>query len=105
MSDGGVLALVALTLAVIALFLWRTVVALDRAELRLRRLVAGVWAARKAVDETTDLAAALGRDIDGGREALERLDRFKRGPDGPPAGGAGPVALPRRPGPLPDAPA
>ena len=102
MSDGAVLALVAVTLAAVVLVLRRLVTALERAELQLRRLVAGVWAARKAVVETAVLAADVERDAAGGREALERLDRFRRGDGDAPAGGAGPVALPQRPGPAPE---
>ena len=45
-----------------------------------------------------DLAAAVERDAASGRAALDRLEALKR-PDPGTAGPAGPVALPRRPGP------
>jgi hypothetical protein len=100
MSDGAVLGLVALTLALIVAGLFRLAAVLDAAELALRRLVAGVWAARRAVAEAGELAAAVERDAVSGQAALDRLAALKRGRS-PEPGGAGPVSLPRRPGPSP----
>ena len=100
MSDGAVLGLVALTLALIIAGLFRLATTLDNAELALRRLVAGVWAARRAVAEAGELAAAVERDAASGQVALNRLAALKRGRSREP-GGAGPVSLPRRPGPSP----
>ena len=100
MSDGAVLGLVALTLAVIIARLFRLARTLDDAELALRRLVAGVWAARRAVAEAGKLAAAVERDAASGQAALDRLATLKRGRS-PEPGGAGPVSLPLRPGPSP----
>ena len=100
MSDGAVLGLVALALALIVAGLFRLAAVLDSAELTLRRLVAGVWAARRAVAAAGELAAAVERDAASGQAALDRLQALKQGrPPGP--GGAGPVSLPLRPGPSP----
>ena len=100
MTDGAVLGLVALTLALIVAGLFRLATTLDDAELALRRLVAGVWAARRSVAEAGELAAAVGRDAASGQAALDRLAALKRGRSREP-GGAGPVSLPLRPGPSP----
>lgn len=100
MSDGAVLGLVALTLAIVIAGLFRLVAALDSAELALRRLVAGVWSARRAVAAAAELATAVERDATQGRAELDRLQTLSRsrpGRDG--NGGAGPVSLPFRPGP------
>ena len=78
MSEGAVLGLVALTLALIAASLFRLAAVLDSAELTLRRLVAGVWAARRAVDAARELATAVERDATTGRAALDRLEQLKR---------------------------
>jgi len=102
MTTGAVLGLVALVLALIIAGLFRLVAVLDSAELTLRRLVAGVRAARRAVAAAGELAAAVERDATVGQAALDRLDELKRarpGSDGPAGqGGAGPVSLPLRPG-------
>jgi hypothetical protein len=100
-SDGAVLGLVAFTLAVIIAGVFRLVAVLDSAELALRRLVAGVWSARRAVDTAAELAAAVERDAARSQAELERLHRVQRARPAP-NGGAGPVALPFRPGPSPD---
>ena len=100
MSDGVVLGLVALTLALIVAGLFRLFAVLDSAELTLRRLVAGVWAARRAVAAAGELAAAVERDASRGQAGLDRLEALKRGRS-PDRGGAGPVSLPLRPGPAP----
>ena len=100
MTDGAVLGLVALTLALIIAGLFRLATVLDDAELALRRLVAGVWAARRAVAEAGELAAAVERDAASGQAALDRLADLKRGRPRQP-GGTGPVSLPLRPGPSP----
>ena len=78
MSDGAVLGLVALTLAVIIAGLFRLAAVLDSAELTLRRLVAGVWSARRAVATAGELAAAVERDAASGQAALDRLAGLKR---------------------------
>jgi hypothetical protein len=100
MSDGAVLGLVALTLALIVAGLFRLAAVLDSAELTLRRLVAGVWAARRDVAAAGELAAAVERDAARGQAALDRLEALKRSRSSEP-GGAGPVSLPLRPGPSP----
>jgi hypothetical protein len=97
LSDGAVLGLVALTLALIIAGLFRLAAVLDDAELALRRLVAGVWAARRAVAAAGELGAAIERDAASGQAALDRLAALKRGRSRDP-GGAGPVSLPLRPG-------
>lgn len=102
MSDGAILGLVAVTLAIIVAALFRLVAVLDSAELTLRRLVAGVWSARRTVQSAAELAAVVERDAARGRTELERLQSLKRprsARDGPGNGGAGPVSLPFRPGP------
>jgi hypothetical protein len=101
-SDGAVLGLVAFTLAIVVAGVWRLVAVLDSAELALRRLVAGVRSAGRAVEAAAELAAAVERDAARGQAELERLQRAGRarsGRDG--NGGAGPVSLPFRPGPSP----
>jgi len=95
---GAVLTVVALILALIIAGLFRLVSVLDSAEMTLRRLVGEVRATGKAVKAAGDLAAAVERDAASGRAALDRLEALKR-PDPGTAGPAGPVALPRRPGP------
>jgi hypothetical protein len=101
MSTGAVLTVVALVLALIIAGLFRLLVVLDSAELTLRRLVAGVWAARKAVEAAAEVAAAVERDATSGQAALDRLEELKRSSE--PAdladqGGVGPKSLPFRPG-------
>lgn len=101
MSDGVVLGLVAVTLAVIVVGLFRLVATLDSAELTLRRLVAGVWSARRTVQAAAEMAAAVERDAARGRAELDRLQSLKRprsARDRSGNGGAGPVSLPFRPG-------
>lgn len=100
MSDGALLTVVALVLVVVIVGLFRLVAVLDAAELSLRKLVAGVWAARRAVETAAELAAAVERDAAGGQEAFDRLDELKRRRAVPPgSGGTGPVSLPLRPRP------
>jgi hypothetical protein len=95
-----VLSVVAAVLVVTVAGLFRLVAVLDSAELTLRRLVAGVWAARRAVENAAELAAAVERDATGGRAAFDRLDELKRSRAVPPGtGGTGPVSLPMRPRP------
>jgi hypothetical protein len=98
-SSGAVLTVVAVALAVLIAGLFRLLAVLDSAELGLRRLAADVRAARKAVGVAGDLAAEVERDATLGRAALDRLEGLKR--PAPPAGGAGPMSLPERPGPAP----
>jgi hypothetical protein len=99
-SEGAVLTVVAVALAVVIAGLFRLLAVLDSAELTLRRLVAGVWAARRAVERASELAVAVERDAADGRAALDRLDELKRSRPLPPgARGTGPVSLPLRPGP------
>ena len=62
MSDTTVLSVVAVVLAVVIALLFRLVRLLDAAELSLRRLAADARAARKAIVEAGDLAAAVERD-------------------------------------------
>jgi hypothetical protein len=101
-STGAVLGLVALVLALVVTSLFRLVTVLDSAELTLRRLVAGVRAARKTVEAAGELAAAVERDATSGQAALDRLEDLKRRhPGSTDQGGAGPVSLPLRPGPSP----
>jgi hypothetical protein len=105
-SDGAVLGLVAVTLALLVAALFRLVAALDSAEMTLRRLVVGLWSARCTVQAAAALAAAVERDAARGRDELDRLQSLKRprsardgSRDGSRNGGAGPVSLPFRPGP------
>jgi hypothetical protein len=100
MTSSALLAGVAVVLAVIIAGLFRLVALLDSAELALRRLVAELGAARKAVAAAGDLAAALERDATLGQAAFDRLQALKRSAP-PESGGAGPVSLPLRPGPSP----
>ncbi|MEW6475175.1 MAG: hypothetical protein AB1679_23210 [Actinomycetota bacterium] len=79
MSSVTVLTIVAVALAVVIALLFRLVSVLDSAELSLRRLAADVRAARKAVLEAGDLAAAVERDAGRGEAALRRLEELKRG--------------------------
>ena len=78
MSSGAVLTVVALSLALVILGLFRLVGVLDSAELSLRRLVAGVRAARKDVGAAGELAAAIERDAARGQAALDRLEDIKQ---------------------------
>lgn len=100
MSDGTVLAVVALTLVAIAAGLFRVVALLDSAEMALRRLVAGVWSARRAIETAGELADDVERNARLGRAELERLHALRRPRPGRDqhAHGAGPVSLPFRPG-------
>jgi hypothetical protein len=102
-SNGALLALVALALALVIAGLFRLVAVLDSAELTLRRLVAGVRAARRAVEAAGELAAAVEHDATSGQAALARLEALKRSRSGSNGladqNGAGPVSLPLRPGP------
>jgi len=84
MSTGAVLAVVALALALVIAGLFRLVAVLDSAELRLRRLVAELRAARKELNVAGDLAAAVERDATEGRAALDRLESLKRARPGRP---------------------
>jgi hypothetical protein len=97
-TSGAVLAVVALLLAVTIAGLFRLVAVLDSAELTLRRLVAGVRGARRAVESAAELAAAVERDAAGGQEALDRLGQLKRRSTPSGQSGTGPVSLPLRPG-------
>lgn len=102
MTNGAVLAVVALLLAVMIAGLFRLVAVLDSAEMTLRRLVAGVRGARRAVEGATELAAAVERDTAGGQAAFDRLHELKLSRPNPSGdSGAGPVSLPLRPGPSP----
>ena len=83
MSSGAVLTVAALAMALVILGLFRLVGVLDSAELTLRRLVAGVRAARKEVNAAGRLATAVERDAARGQAALERLDDLKRGRSDP----------------------
>jgi hypothetical protein len=78
-SSGAVLTVVAMGLALVILGLFRLVGVLDSAELTLRRLAAGVRAARKDVDAAGELAASVERDAARGQAALDRLEDLKRG--------------------------
>jgi hypothetical protein len=78
-SSGAVLTVVALSLALIILGLFRLVGVLDSAELSLRRLAAGVRAARKDIDAASELAAAVERDAARGHAVLDRLEDLKKG--------------------------
>ena len=82
MSDGVVIGVVTLTLALIVAGLFRLAAVLDSAELTLRRLAAGVWTARRAVAAAGELAAAVERDAVSGHAALNRLEALKRGRSG-----------------------
>jgi hypothetical protein len=98
-TNGAVLGVVALLLAVMIAGLFRLVAVLDSAEMTLRQLVAGVRGARRAVEGATELAAAVERDAAGGQEALDRLGQLKRSRPAPSGqNGTGPVSLPLRPG-------
>jgi hypothetical protein len=103
-SSGALLTLVALALALVIAGLFRLVAVLDSAELTLRRLVAGVRAARRAVEAASELAAAVEEDATRGQAALDRLAVLKHSRSGSgraDRNGAGPVSLPLRPGPSP----
>ena len=79
MSSAAVLTLVALSLALVILGLFRLLRALDSAELTLRRLAAGVRATRKDLSVASELAGSVERDAVRGQAALERLEDLKRG--------------------------
>ena len=79
MSNGAVLTVVAIVLAIVIALLFRLVRILDSAELTLRRLAADVRAARKTLVEAGNLAAAVERDASHGEAALRRLEELKRG--------------------------
>ena len=79
MSSAAVLTMVAVALALVIFGLFRLLRALDSAELTLRRLAAGVRAARKDVSAAGELAASVERDAARGQAALDRLDDLKRG--------------------------
>ena len=79
MSTGVVLTVVAVVLALVVAGLFRLVAVLDSAELRLRRLVAEVRGARKALRTAGELAVAVEHDAAQGRAALGRLEDLKRG--------------------------
>jgi hypothetical protein len=79
MSDGVVLAILAVILALIIAGLFRLLGVLDSAELTLRRLVAEIRATRKEVGTAGELAAAVERDAVQGQAALGRLEDLKRG--------------------------
>lgn len=79
MSSGAILSVVAVALALVILGLFHLVGVLDSAELSLRRLAAGVRAARKDVGTASELAASIERDATGGQAALGRLEDLKRG--------------------------
>jgi uncharacterized protein (UPF0333 family) len=81
--SGTGLAVVAVVLALVIAGLFRLITVLDSAELTLRRLVAEVRAARKAVAAAGELAAAVERDAARGRAALHRLERLKQGRPAP----------------------
>lgn len=99
MTNGAVLAVVALLLAVTIAGLFRLVAVLDSAEMTLRRLVAGVRGARRAVEGATELAVAVERDTAGGQAAFDRLHELKQSRPTPSGeSGTGPVSLPLRPG-------
>lgn len=78
MSDGVILTLVAMALALAILGLFRLLGVLDSAELTLRRLAAGVRATRKDVDVAAELATTVERDAARGQAALDRLEDLKR---------------------------
>lgn len=78
MNTGVGLTLLAVTLALLIAGLFRLVAVFDSAELGLRRLVAEVRAARKAVAAAGELAVAVERDAGGGEAALGRLETLKR---------------------------
>lgn len=84
MSSGAVLTVVAVALALVILGLFRLLRVLDSAELTLRRLAAGVRAARKDVGTAGELAASVERDAARGQAALDRLEDLKRGKRQPP---------------------
>jgi hypothetical protein len=83
MSEGVVLTVVAVALALAIAGLFRLLGVLDSAELTLRRLVAGVRATRNDVGAASELAAAVERDAVRGQAALGQLEDLKRGRDQP----------------------
>jgi hypothetical protein len=78
MSDGIVLTVVALVLALVIARLFRLVGVLDSTELALRRLAGDVRAARKTMATAGELAASVERDATSGQAALDRLGELKR---------------------------
>jgi hypothetical protein len=78
-SNAAVLTVVAVVLAIVIALLFRLVAVLDSAELTLRRLAAGVRAARKDVAAAGELAASVERDAARGRAALGRVEQLKQG--------------------------
>ena len=78
MSNGAVLTVVAVALALVIFGLVRLLRVLDSAELPLRRLAAGVRSSRKDVAAASELAAAVERDAARGRAALDRLEDIKK---------------------------
>ena len=78
MSSAAVLTVVALTLALVILGLFHLLRVLDSAELTLRRLAAGIRAARKEVVAAGELATAVERDAARGQAALDRLEEIKQ---------------------------
>jgi len=79
MSRDAVLTMVAVALALVILGLFRLLRALDSAELTLRRLAAGIRAARKDLRVAGGLAASVERDAVRGRAGLNRLQQLKQG--------------------------
>ena len=100
MSEGAVLGLVALTLALIVAGLFRLFAVLDSSELTLRRLVAEVWAARRAVADRRR-AGSRRRARRRQRPGRPRPARSPETGPLPEPGRAGPISLPLRPGPSP----
>jgi hypothetical protein len=78
MSRGAVLTMVAVALALVILGLFRLLRVLDSAELTLRRLAAGIRAARKDLRVAGELAASVERDAGRGQAGLDRLEQLKR---------------------------
>jgi hypothetical protein len=76
-SSGAALAVVAVVLTLVIAGLFRLVAVLDSAELTLRRLVAEVRAARKAVKAAGELADTVERDAASGQAGLDRLEALK----------------------------
>jgi hypothetical protein len=80
-SDGAVLTVVAVVLAIVVALLFRLLRVLDSAELSLRRLAADARATRKAVVEAGELASAVDRDAGLTQVALLHLQAGS-GPSG-----------------------
>jgi hypothetical protein len=79
MSNGAVLTVVALVLALVIAGLFRLVAVLDSTELALRRVAGEVRGARKTMATAGELAAAVERDAASGQAALDRLGELKKG--------------------------